>query len=129
MITELRKLANELRQEAAELDTDPCTAETCYGHDAEDEINNELADARREIAARIELVLKRSMLDTAERIGGLEGIGLMDVGIYGYASETAIELKAPAWVTLKLPEHLAQAQRLRDFLIVALLPHEHDTGL
>lgn len=101
----------------------------------EDEINDELADARREIAARLELILKRAMLDTADRLeeaGGLERLTLPAVRLFATCDRKNVTLSITGpydWTELRLPEDLDAARQLRDFLIAALLPLEHDGGL
>lgn len=126
MINDLRNLAHELRREADELSPE---RDIDYENTPEDECNDELADARREIAARLELILKRYMLDTAERVTNAVGVPGGDT-TWGVADPHRITLGvANDWTELRLPTDLAQARQLRDFLVAALLPHEHDEGL
>ena len=118
MIAQLRELANELHREAAELeptsDADLELWEAC----------SQQASDRREIAARIELVLKQAMLEAYDN-GPTERIDLENISALAELNGVLLLLDigtTPNWFNLNL--NVEDACKLRDFLIAALAKHE-----
>ena len=121
MITALRGLANELRREATELEDfdlkhDDRVYDPPEGNDAL------AANTRREMAARLELILKTAMLEAFDAHTPEQQLRLDLPGLIATDQGDHIRLYTAHGPMRRLS--VTEACALRDFLIAALAKHE-----